>query len=200
MPPRWDSFGMWSTAQTLLPAQNSFTEWHTVLSQHMCNRYSLAVQVTWRTTLPAVLNQANDVRETRYRHWLFAGKHWISRDWMLRRADINNNNKENKKKLLRKRGRKGSYGEVGTQWARWMEREKRYIGKTVCNELVTFYTHSQNKRWYVYNQDEPVSTNSACLWPLLSLHDVRWVKRNQLDATYFIIYSILIQCSTCFGR
>jgi len=27
-----------------------------------------------------------------------------------------------------------------------------------------------------------------------------WVKRNQLDATYFIIYSILIQCSTCFGR
>ena len=26
-----------------------------------------------------------------------------------------------------------------------------------------------------------------------------WVKRNQLDATYFIIYSILIQCSTCFG-
>ena len=25
-------------------------------------------------------------------------------------------------------------------------------------------------------------------------------KKNQLDATYFIIYSILIHCSTCFGR
>jgi len=25
-------------------------------------------------------------------------------------------------------------------------------------------------------------------------------EKNQLDATYFIIYSILIQCSTCFGR
>ena len=25
-------------------------------------------------------------------------------------------------------------------------------------------------------------------------------RKNQLDATYFIIYSILIQCSTCFGR
>ena len=24
--------------------------------------------------------------------------------------------------------------------------------------------------------------------------------KNQLDATYFIIYSILIHCSTCFGR
>ena len=31
-------------------------------------------------------------------------------------------------------------------------------------------------------------------------HLYSWVKRNQLDATYFIIYSILIQCSTCFGR
>ena len=117
------------------------------------------------TTLPAVLNQANDVRETRYRHWLFAGKHWISRDWILRRADINNNNnnnKEDKNELLRKRGRKGSYGEGRTQWARWMEREKRYIGKTVCNELVAFYTHSQNKCWCIYNQDERVSTNRAC--------------------------------------
>jgi len=26
------------------------------------------------------------------------------------------------------------------------------------------------------------------------------LSRKQLDATYFIIYSILIQCSTCFGR
>jgi len=25
-------------------------------------------------------------------------------------------------------------------------------------------------------------------------------EKNQLDATYFIIYSILIRCSTCFGR
>ena len=25
-------------------------------------------------------------------------------------------------------------------------------------------------------------------------------RKNQLDATYFIIYSILIHCSTCFGR
>jgi len=25
-------------------------------------------------------------------------------------------------------------------------------------------------------------------------------EKNQLDATYFIIYSILIHCSTCFGR
>ena len=25
-------------------------------------------------------------------------------------------------------------------------------------------------------------------------------EKNQLDATYFIIYSILIDCSTCFGR
>jgi len=25
-------------------------------------------------------------------------------------------------------------------------------------------------------------------------------EKNQLDATYFIIYSILIQCSTYFGR
>ena len=25
-------------------------------------------------------------------------------------------------------------------------------------------------------------------------------RKNQLDATYFIIYSILIDCSTCFGR
>ena len=31
-------------------------------------------------------------------------------------------------------------------------------------------------------------------------HLYSWVKRNQLDATYFIIYSILIQCSACFGR
>ena len=31
-------------------------------------------------------------------------------------------------------------------------------------------------------------------------HLYSWVKRNQLDAIYFIIYSILIQCSTCFGR
>lgn len=36
-----------------------------MLSQHMRNRYELSVQVTCRTTLPAVLNLARDVRETR---------------------------------------------------------------------------------------------------------------------------------------
>jgi len=35
---------------------------------------------------------------------------------------------------------------------------------------------------------------------VITISPYNWVKRNQLDATYFIIYSILIQCSTCFGR
>ena len=37
-------------------------------------------------------------------------------------------------------------------------------------------------------------------WGLRAYGKYRSKIENQLDATYFIIYSILIQCSTCFGR
>ena len=46
-----------------------------MLCEHTRTRYELGTQVNYSAALPAVLNQARDVRETRYRHWLFAEKH-----------------------------------------------------------------------------------------------------------------------------
>jgi len=57
----------------------------------------------------------------------------------------------------------------------------------------------------MFSRPKPVSWNGREKQRTHKIHIANklqrsWVKRNQLDATYFIIYSILIQCSTCFGR
>ena len=75
-----------------------------------------------------------------------------------------------------------------------------HVKSNTSNSVINVQNHA---RWFRVKYMMMFNTSRIKPVVLTTNTKIRlysWVKTNQLDATYFIIYSILIQCSTCFGR